>query len=605
MKKIYALTLLAFIFLNSYSQTFYQKNISLTRKPNIWSGDAPYIAKQTTDKGIIFTGAYYNNSIGDSSTFVTKLDSNFAVEWSGGVYTASAPKPTAIIQTKGLGFLIAGNATDAAGTSVFIVKLNKNGRLLWELHLRKANNTAVYSAQEDRAGNIFLSGKSDNGTKSYLWVAKLTRGGTVLIDTVYNIASNSAYANKIVSSKDNGFVVAGLAGGNSFVLKADTLGQVLWTKIIGEQLQRYNLDISEASDRDLTVAGTRNDGSSLVFQLSKDGAVKWSKSLTNTGSVTANDLLQLTTGNLLLATTVTGSPNQIDVLKLDDSTGNVLLAKNLKTTTGNIFNTFNKISETQYSLTGWDASINTNYLSIENFDSTLQNCTDILSTYTVADYSLPVADGTTSTFGGVPTITANAVGGPWANTSTVTSVCETVLPLDLLSFTLTKTDASNILAWSTAQEINTSYFEIQRSTDGRTFTAISKVTAGRKNTQNDYQFTDASPQNGTNYYRLKIVDADGRFSYSAIVWAANSNAASVVIYPIPVKDKIVMKLNSLTQNVYNVAVTDMSGRAVLRATFSVDAGTTVKEINASSLKQGAYFVKIESNEGAQVIKIVK
>jgi len=104
---------------------------------------------------------------------------------------------------------------------------------------------------------------------------------------------------------------------------------------------------------------------------------------------------------------------------------------------------------------------------------------------------------------------------------------------------------------------------------------------------------------------LKILDEDGRFTYSPIVWASNTNTASIVIYPIPVKDKITIKLNSLTKNVYNVAVTDMQGRVVLRATFNVDAGTTVKEINATSLKQGTYFVKIESTDGSQVIKIVK
>jgi hypothetical protein len=122
-----------------------------------------------------------------------------------------------------------------------------------------------------------------------------------------------------------------MPGGNSFVMKADTLGKPLWTKILGEQLQPYNMDISEASNRDLTLAATKTDGSIITFQLNKDGNLRWSKSLTNTGSVIANDLLQLTSGNLLLSTTVAGSPNKIDVLKID-TTGTVLSAKNLKTT---------------------------------------------------------------------------------------------------------------------------------------------------------------------------------------------------------------------------------------------------------------------------------
>ena len=605
MKKIYMLTLLAFSVSNIFSQTFYQKTIALARNPNNWNGGTPYLAKQTTDHGIIFTGTYYNNGISDSSTFLTKLDANLAVQWSVGLYLAQDPQPYALLQTKDLGFLIAGTANEiGGGSNAFIAKLNKNGKLLWEVHLKRATYTAAYSAQEDKAGNIFVSGKSDNGTDSYLWVAKLSRTGTITLDTVYTIAGNNVYENKILSSKDNGFVVVGNAGGNSFVMKADTLGKPLWTKILGEQLQPYNMDISEASNRDLTLAATKTDGSIITFQLNKDGNLRWSKSLTNTGSVTANDLLQLTSGNLLLSTTVAGSPNKIDVLKID-TTGTVLSAKNLKTTGGNIFNYINKISETEYSLSGWDASSGTDYLSLDNFDSSLQNCTDVSASYTVSDFSLANSNGTSTTLGGVPTLATTITGGPWVNGSTVTSVCELVLPLNLLSFTLTKNGSSNLLKWSTTQEINTSSFEIQRSNDGRTFTEIGKVTAGRKSSQNDYLFTDASPLGGTNYYRLKILDEDGRFTYSPIVWASNTNTASIVIYPIPVKDKITIKLNSLTKNVYNVAVTDMQGRVVLRATFNVDAGTTVKEINATSLKQGTYFVKIESTDGSQVIKIVK
>lgn len=604
MKKIYTLILLAFSVSNLFSQTFYQKTITLVRNPNTWNGGTPYIVKQTTDKGIIFTGSYYNNGISDSSTFLTKLDANLAVQWSVGLYSAQDPQPYALLQTKDLGFLVAGTANETGGSNAFILKLNKNGKLLWEVHLKRAAYTTAYCAQEDKAGNIFVSGKSDNQTDSYLWVTKLSRTGAISLDTVYTITGNNVYENKILSSKDNGFVVLGNAGGNSFVMKADTLGKVLWTKIIGEQLQPYNMDLSEANNRDVTIAATKTDGSVITFQLNKDGNLKWSKSLTNTGAVTANDLLQLTSGNMFLSTTVAGSPNKIDVLKID-TTGTVLAAKNLKTTTGNIFNYINKLSETEYTLSGWDASSGTNYLSLDNFDSSLQNCTDIVESYTVSNYTLPNSNGIANTSGGVPTLAATVTGSPWTNGATVTSVCNLVLPLNLISFTLTKSESSNLLKWSTAQEIKTSSFEVQRSSDGRTFTAIGSVPAGRKSTQNDYLFTDASPLGGANYYRLKIIDEDGRFTYSAIVWASNTNTASIVIYPIPVKDKITMKLNSLTQNVYNVAVTDVQGRVVLRATFNVDAGTTVKEINASALKQGTYFVKIESTSGSQVIKIVK
>lgn len=604
MKKIYTLTLLSLLASVSFSQTFYQKKITLGRNPNSWVGGTPYIAKQSTDKGAIFTGSYYNNGVLDSSTFLVKLDANLAVQWSEGLYVGQSPKPYALLQTKDLGFLIAGTVKETSGTSAFVYKVNKTGKLLWEIHLRRAESTAAYSAQEDKAGNIFLSGKSDNGTNSYLWVAKLSRAGAILLDTVYSIASNNVYESKILSSKDNGFVVAGLAGGNSFVMKADTLGKPLWVKIIGDQLQPYNMGMIESANRDITIAATKTDASAITFQLDKSGNLKWAKSLTNSGAVMVNDVLQLTSGNVLLATTVAGSPNKTDVLKLD-SLGAVLTSKNLRTTDGSIFNTINKLAENEYSLSGWDASTGTNYLSLDNFDTTLQNCTNVNAGYTVATYSLPNANGTITTFGSVPSITESVTGGSWINSSTVTSECELVLPLNLISFTLVKNGNANMLKWTTAQEINTSYFEIQRSNDSRSFTAIGKVDAAGKATQNDYQYADGSPLGGTNYYRLKIADKDGKFIYSPIVWASNTSTANIVIYPIPVKDKITMKMATLKTNTYNISVTDMQGRVVIRTTFNAEAGTTVKEINASALKQGTYFVRIESTDGSQVIKIVK
>jgi hypothetical protein len=92
--------LLAFSVSNIFSQTFYQKTIALARNPNNWNGGTPYLAKQTTDHGIIFTGSYYNNGISDSSTFLTKLDANLAVQWSVGLYLAQDPQPYALLQTK-------------------------------------------------------------------------------------------------------------------------------------------------------------------------------------------------------------------------------------------------------------------------------------------------------------------------------------------------------------------------------------------------------------------------------------------------------------------------------------------------------------------------
>jgi len=293
------------------------------------------------------------------------------------------------------------------------------------------------------------------------------------------------------------------------------------------------------------------------------------------------------------------------MLKLDGQNGNMIGAKDLKSTPGYIFNSLRRLTLSQYSTTGWDASASTNYLSALTFDTSLRNCVDINSSYTINDYSLPITDAITTEAGTLTELPLDASFEAYANTTSTTTSCEIVLPLNLLRFTLTAKGSTNVLSWVTANEKNVSYFEIQKSADGKTFSTIGKVLAGKNGIQKEYGFTDANSFAGKNYYRLKITDADGKFKYSEVVTTSNTSIANIIIYPVPVKDRIIIKLNSLAKSKYDVDVIDGQGRVVLRTSFTVDAGTTSKEIGAAALKQGTYFVKIKNDEGSQVIKIIK
>ncbi|MFQ5445930.1 MAG: S8 family serine peptidase, partial [Saprospiraceae bacterium] len=88
------------------------------------------------------------------------------------------------------------------------------------------------------------------------------------------------------------------------------------------------------------------------------------------------------------------------------------------------------------------------------------------------------------------------------------------LPLDLLDFTTTATSRQTVvLSWRTAQEVNTDIFEIQHAAGGLHFTSVGTVPAAGEGARS-YQFLHLSPADGANYYRLKMVDTDGSFSFS-------------------------------------------------------------------------------------------
>ena len=110
-------------------------------------------------------------------------------------------------------------------------------------------------------------------------------------------------------------------------------------------------------------------------------------------------------------------------------------------------------------------------------------------------------------------------GACLSNSSAAKLTISSLLPVKLEYFTAYKDNNESLLKWATATEINNYYFDIERSVDGITFESLSKVysLSSNSNTELSYQFSDKSPLNGTNYYRLKQVDLDGNFEYSWLV----------------------------------------------------------------------------------------
>jgi hypothetical protein len=95
---------------------------------------------------------------------------------------------------------------------------------------------------------------------------------------------------------------------------------------------------------------------------------------------------------------------------------------------------------------------------------------------------------------------------------------DAVLPVRLASFSGKQVENQLLLGWQTTFESNSEYFVIERSADVQSFEAVGRVaSAGFSESMQVYGFTDAAPLKGTNYYRLRQVDRDGRFEYSKIL----------------------------------------------------------------------------------------
>ncbi len=176
----------------------------------------------------------------------------------------------------------------------------------------------------------------------------------------------------------------------------------------------------------------------------------------------------------------------------------------------------------------------------------------------------------------------------------VTFTTDAPLPIELSSFTANKQANSTQLNWTTSTEENNDFFTIEKSLDGVNFKAIgTKAGAGNSLEAKEYNFIDANPTNGVNYYRLKQTDFDGRFTYSKMVSVDFQTKVQTTIYPNPTSEKLT--ISTETQEVVNIRIFNVNGQVVYQNTQRIDNQTN---INLSELAAGNYFLII-ANDATQ------
>jgi len=172
----------------------------------------------------------------------------------------------------------------------------------------------------------------------------------------------------------------------------------------------------------------------------------------------------------------------------------------------------------------------------------------------------------------------------------------TPLPLTLLSFTGNRYNEYNQLQWKTADEVNTENFVLERSSDGRNFVAIATIAANGVG-NGSYSYKDYTSFSGKIYYRLKMVDVDGHYTYSTMVTLLNNGNNAVSIYPNPASD--VVYINAGTDLLYSQAgLYDANGR--LLQTIVITA--IPQAINVQQLTKGLYVLKFANGATEKFIK---
>ena len=168
------------------------------------------------------------------------------------------------------------------------------------------------------------------------------------------------------------------------------------------------------------------------------------------------------------------------------------------------------------------------------------------------------------------------------------------------SLTASLVNGSALLSWATATETNSKNFVIEKSLDGKSFTAIKTVNANNK--PSSYTFADPSSLAAVQYYRLKIVSNDGSYTYSSTATITNKVSVHIGVSPNPVIGNATISHGLATAGA-TLKITTITGKTV--ATYPVQVGATQTSVDVAHLTSGSYLVSYVNGGSTTTTQFVK
>jgi len=480
-----------------------------------------------------------------------------------------------------------------ANNKIFFLANNTNGaQRLYASDGTDANtivlkDNIVYGFNGERALavlNDFVYFESDNGSGSGygLWKSDGTLAGTTLVKgdiIMANFNNNSPVLNNKmyfnVNDNINGdelWVTDGTAGGTQLVknISAAGSGEPMYFQVYHNKIYfsaRDDINGEELWVTDGTLAGT---------QMVKD-VVPGVNSSQPRAITVYNDTLYF----------ITWATQQL--WKTDGTGANTVLVKG--TIPSSIFSAI--WNNTLYMISGADFSTyQTNGTAAGTIPMKADN-----TTFPISHYSQFGSDNYFLEYHNELYLQASVSG-----ITTGYELCKLTmgaLPLHLISFTGEVVGNNDILHWTTANEINTSSFIVEQSTDGTVFTTAGQVEAALNSSVNRaYIFKQNSALNAGGFYRLKMVDIENAFTYSPIIRLKHENITGLkIIYQ---RDYKSLLINNKTNATCSWQVYTTNGALITRGS----SPNTVINIRLGDAVSGTYVVVCKVKDLTQSLKFV-
>lgn len=181
-----------------------------------------------------------------------------------------------------------------------------------------------------------------------------------------------------------------------------------------------------------------------------------------------------------------------------------------------------------------------------------------------------------------------------------------LLPIKMQKFGSAIIGNSIQLLWTATSASVQEIFSVEKSSDGINFTSLGELYAKGTGTFN-YSFTDHFQLSASAYYRLKMRNEDGSYSYSNILNIEPKPTANNILkslYPLPAKDRLNIQIQSSKIEKAEISITDISGKKLITNSVLLAAGVNNSFINVQPLSKGVYFLKVITSETTETRKII-
>jgi hypothetical protein len=181
-----------------------------------------------------------------------------------------------------------------------------------------------------------------------------------------------------------------------------------------------------------------------------------------------------------------------------------------------------------------------------------------------------------------------------------------ILPVSLINFSASAESQNVRIEWSTASEINSDYFLVERSSNGEKFTSVGAVKASGNSSQNNYyNLTDDHPLSKHSYYRLKQVDFNGDVWYSKVEAVDFENEILISIFPNPASEILNINISGRKNQESLIIIRDALGKECYSMTLMPESDYKAIQISLQyKFSKGIYSIQVISAGNITEQKII-